>query len=192
MEEEINRRLRLDLKQAGDFKRVHPLPNTGQDIPDDQDAKLVVLGIDYPHGRERDSSAIAFAKELIETRGNSPRIYRNTLVFVAADKTRLQELDEAVRYYLAWESILRQREELDLSPFQVRQAEAQRNSADNAVDVRLPETYQYCWFRPIESSGGSRRQAWVNSRDPIAVRRRKLRSDEFLVTTFAATDCGWI
>lgn len=190
VEEEINRRLRLDLKQAGDFKRVHPLPNTGQDIPDDQDAKLVVLGIDYPHGRERDSSAIAFAKELIETRGNSPRIYRNTLVFVAADKTRLQELDEAVRYYLAWESILRQREELDLSPFQVRQAEAQRNSADNAVDVRLPETYQWLLV-PVQLNPQAEVE-WqsfrVNSRDPIAVRAsRKLRSDEFLVTTFAAT-----
>jgi predicted AAA+ superfamily ATPase len=190
VEEEINRRLRLDLKQAGDFKRVHPLPNTGQDIPDDQDAKLVVLSINYPHSRERESLAIAFAKELLETRGSSPRIYRNTIVFVAADKTRLQELDEAVRYYLAWESILSEREELDLSPFQVRQAEAQRNSADNAVDVRLPETYQWLLV-PVQLNPQAEVE-WqsirLNSRDPIAVRAsRKLRSDELLVPTFAAT-----
>jgi ribosomal protein L10 len=37
----------------------------------------------------------------LETRGNTPRLYRNTLVFLAADKTRLQDLDEAVRTYLA-------------------------------------------------------------------------------------------
>ena len=43
------------------------------------------------------------AKAILETRGNTPRIHRNTLVFLAADKTRLQDLDEAVRKYLAWE-----------------------------------------------------------------------------------------
>ena len=66
--------------------------------------KRQVLGIAHPHSREKESAAIAAATEILETRGSSPRIYRNTLVFFAADKTRLQELGDAVRYYLAWES----------------------------------------------------------------------------------------
>ena len=77
-------------------------------------------------------------------RGDSvPRIYRNTLVFLAVDKTRLQDLDEAVRRYLAWESILEEREPLDLSPHQVRQAEIQKEAAASAVTARLPEAYQW-------------------------------------------------
>jgi hypothetical protein len=63
---------------------------------------------------------------------------RNSLVFLAADKVRLQDLDEALRRYLAWTSILAEKETLDLSPFQVRQAETQKQATDSAVTARLP------------------------------------------------------
>ena len=45
--QELGARLRADLRRAGDFTRVHPLPASGQDVPDDLDARLVVLGIDH-------------------------------------------------------------------------------------------------------------------------------------------------
>ena len=63
VEEEINRRLRIDLDKTGDFNRIHPLPHSGQDVPDDQDARLVVLGIDFPHSKGKESDAIVKAKE---------------------------------------------------------------------------------------------------------------------------------
>ncbi len=74
---------------------------------------------------------------ILESRGTTPRLYRNTLVFLAPDQTRLQDLDEAVRHHLAWESILAEREVLDRSPHQVRQAETQRDAAAEAVTARL-------------------------------------------------------
>ena len=49
--QEIAKRVRNDLRQKGDFSRVHPLPHSGQDVPDDMDARLVVIGIEYPHIR---------------------------------------------------------------------------------------------------------------------------------------------
>jgi len=55
----------------------------------------------------------------------------------------LQDLDEAVRKFLAWESILAEKETLNLDPHQVRQAETQKQAADGAVTTRLPETYQW-------------------------------------------------
>ena len=82
-------------------------------MPDDLDARLVVLGVDHPYSKEPGSAAEAAAKAIFESRGNTPRLYRNTLVFLAADKTRLQDLDEAVRKYLAWESILDEKETLE-------------------------------------------------------------------------------
>src|SRR3977135_654355 len=45
--QELPKRLRLDLKRTGDFDRVHAMPQSGQDVPDDLDARLVVLGIDH-------------------------------------------------------------------------------------------------------------------------------------------------
>ncbi len=103
---ELNLRLRKDLERKGDFSRIHPMPQSGQDVPDDLDARLVVLGVDHPYSKEPGSAAEIAAKAILESRGNTPRLYRNTLVFLAADKTRLQDLDEAARKYLAWESIL--------------------------------------------------------------------------------------
>ena len=45
--QELDRRLRADLRKMGDFKRVHPMPGTSADVPDDLDARLVVLGVDH-------------------------------------------------------------------------------------------------------------------------------------------------
>src|SRR5690606_35176434 len=111
---EMDARLRKDLARSGDFSRVHPLPRTGADVPDDLDARLVVLPPDSPYSREKGSAAEAAARAILESRGSSPRLFRNTLVFLAADRVRLQDLDEAVRKYLAWSSILAEKEALNL------------------------------------------------------------------------------
>ncbi len=124
--QELEKRLRADLRKPGDFSRVHPMPHSGQDVPDDLDARLVVLGIDRPYSKEPGSAAETFAKAILESRGNTPRLFRNTLVFLAADMARLQDLDEAARKVLAWESILAEKIALNLDPQQVKQAEEQK------------------------------------------------------------------
>ena len=188
--QELGSRLRTDLRNAGEFSRVHPLPQSGEGVPDDRDARLVVLGTDTPYSKERGNAAEAAAKTILESRGRVPRIYRNALVFLAVDRTRLQDLDEAVRRYLAWESILVEREPLDLSPHQVRQAEIQKEAASSAVTARLPEAYQWLLI-----PGQTRPDApveWLAMRlsgqDSLAARAsKKLKGDELLVTGFAAT-----
>src|SRR5439155_10593880 len=104
--QELDKRIRADLGKKGDFARVHALPQSGQDVPDDMDARLVVLGINHPYSNDPGNAAETAAKAIFEARGNTPRLFRNTLVFLAVDQTRLQDLDEAVRRYLAWKSIL--------------------------------------------------------------------------------------
>jgi len=121
-------------------------------------------------------------------RGNAPRLYRNTLVFLAADKTRLQDLDEATRKYLAWEAVLADQKHLDLSPFQVAQAETQKTAADRAVAARLPETYQWLLV-PVQATPQAP-TTWealrLSGTDALAVRAsKKLRSDEHYLTSFA-------
>ena len=188
--QELASRLRSDLRNSGEFNRVHPLPQSGQDVPDDRDARLVVLAIDTPYSKERGNPAEIAAKAILESRGSVPRIYRNSLVFLAVDKTRLQDLDEAVRRYLAWESILGEREPLDLSPYQVKQAEIQKESASSAVTARLPEAYQ--WLLVPGQSRPDAPVEWLAMRlsgqDSLAARAsKKLKGDELLVTGFAAS-----
>jgi Protein of unknown function (DUF499) len=188
---ELDKRLRTDLKQTGEFARVHPMPASGQDVPDDRDARLVVLGIDHTHSKDQDSSAEAAAKAILETRGSTPRLYRNTLVFLAADRTRMQDLDEATRRYLAWESIRDEKESLELAPQQVKQVEAQMTAASDTVAARLPETYQ--WLLVPEQASPKDAVTWQTIRLPsgqegLALRAsKKLRTDELLLPVFAAT-----
>jgi predicted AAA+ superfamily ATPase len=186
---EIADRVRADVKKTGDLSRVHPLPPSSHDVPDDLDARLVVIGIEHPYNREAGNDAEVFAKSILESRGNSPRIYKNSLVFLAVDKTRLQDLDDAVRRYLAWESILDEKDKLNLSPHQVKQAEQQRDGANGTVTARIPETYQWLLV-PTQSTPQSPVE-WQSFRltgqDALAVRAsKKLKNDELLVTSFGS------
>lgn len=83
----------------------------------------MVLGPEHPYSKAPGNAAEAAAKAILASRGSAPRLLQSTLVFLAVDQARLQDLDEAVRRYLAWESIVAERDELDLSAHQVRQAE---------------------------------------------------------------------
>ena len=190
VEQEIGKRLRTALAQLGDFSRIHPLPQSSHDIPDERDVRLVVLTLEHTYSKGGNSRAEAAAKVILEARGNAPRLYRNTLIFLAADKTRLQELDDAVRHYLAWESILSDRETLDLPPLQVRQAEDRRDSASDQVKARLPETYRWLLVPAQESPRAvlEWRIIRLSGGRALAIRAsEKLRSDELLITHFAGT-----
>ncbi len=187
---ELDKRLRVDLRKTGDFRRVHPLPQSSQDVVDDLDARLVVLGPEHPYSKEMGNRAEAEAREILAKRGNSPRLYQNTLLFLAADQARLQDLDEALRRYLAWQSILDEQETLDLSPHQVKQAETQRNTADGTVTARLPEAYQWLLV-PVQNKPQDS-VTWqairLSGQEPLAARAsKKLRNDSLLATTLAGT-----
>jgi hypothetical protein len=188
--EEIEKRLRADLRSTGSFARIHALPQSGGDVPDDRDTRLVVLGPEQPYSRGETCPALEFARDILQKRGNAGRIFQNALVFLAIDQNRLQDLDEAVRRYLAWQSVLEDSEPLNLSDHQKRQAQAQRESAEQVVDARLPEAYQ--WALVPTQASPSDPIGWDAVRlagaEPLAVRTSKrLRNDELLITGFAAS-----
>src|SRR5262249_4742340 len=156
--------------------------------PDDQDARLVVLPAEHVYSKDLTSSAETAAKALLESRGNSPRLFRNSLVFLAADKARMQDLDDAVRRYLAWKSIVSDVENdvLDLGKPQRAQAEAQLKTAESMVLARIPETYQWLLV-PVQANPQapvSFQATRLSGSDPLAVRAsKKLKGEELLVTT---------
>ena len=183
-------RLRTALRDSGGFRRIHWAPRSPHEVPDEWETGLIVLGIEHPYHRGFGSPAEAASAAILESRGATPRIYRNTLVFLAADQSRLQDLEEAVCRHLAWNSILEERDLLDLSPHQVRQAETQRDSAAEAVTARLPETWQWL-LTPVQAKPTDA-VTWeavrLTGQGALAERAaRRLKSDDLLAASFAGT-----
>jgi predicted AAA+ superfamily ATPase len=187
---EIEERLRADVAQRGEFQRILVMPNTGADVPDELDTRLVVLGPQHAYSKAAGNAAEAAAKAVLEARGSAPRLYRNTLVFAAPDATRLQDLEAAVRDYLAWQSIVAQKDELNLTAHQARQADTQLRSAGSTVQARLPETYQWVLV-PIQADPQAA-ITWealkLSGNDPLALRAlKKLRSEDLLLAGLGGT-----
>lgn len=190
--QEIEKRVKADLRSTGEFSRVHPFPQSGGDVADDRDARLVVLGIEQPYTKEGLSVAETFAKEVLRSKGNSPRLYQNTLAFLAVDKAKLQDLEEATRRFIAWESILGERDILDLSPHQVRQAETQLKNADSAVAARLPEVFQWLLVPVQEEKNPAAPIVWeahqLKGDGALAQRAsKKLRDKDLLYVSLSPT-----
>jgi hypothetical protein len=83
-----------------------------------------------------------------------------------------------------------EREQLNLAPLQVRQAEAQRAAADSTVTARLPETYQWLLVpvQPTPQTPMEWQALRLTGTEALAARAaRKLRGEELLVTGFAAS-----
>lgn len=116
----------------------------------------------------------------------------DSLVFLAADKTRFQDLDAATRAFLAWKSIVDDQKALNLDPQQVRQAENQKNNADATVSAQIPETYQWLLVPQQKDNKPESPVEWqtikLSGQESLAVRAsRKLRSGDLLVPGLAGS-----
>src|SRR5579863_7314281 len=191
--EEIRRRLAEEAKHRGDFSKVHVCPASASDVVDEPEAKLVILSPDYAHSAKADSSAGRQAAADILSRGSAGRNCGNMLVFLTADKTRFVDLDKAVRSYLAWQSIEKEKVSLNLTPFQANQVEQRLTSSDQAVKGRIPETYVWLLvagqkrpetgqpFPPVEwQEFRLQGQEWLAERAS-----KKLKNDGLLITSMA-------
>lgn len=187
--DEIIKRLREEARTRADFSKVHACAPSS-DIPDEKEARLVVLGPEFFHtGKDANSPARQEAAAILESRGSSPRNYKNTLVFLAGDVNRLRELEQAVRQFLAWSSILDDKSTLNLDPFQTRQAETKRKSADEAVDLRIAEAYQWLLVpgQPDPKGDVDWTDLKLQGQDSLATRAaKKLKNEESLLIQMGA------
>lgn len=200
--EEIIRRLKSD-KQRGEFGAVYIAPESTADIPDDPNlgVRLIVLSPQQPHSksaiakavplRDIDSPARHLVEEILHQRGNSPRYYKNTLAFLAPDKTNLETLEKNVAQYLAWNSIVLDHDALNLDVAQSKQATTKRNQSDNDVATILNQTYQWLLVPNQPDPQGS--IEWTETRlqasDDSAIERasRKLVHEEQLISVYSGS-----
>jgi hypothetical protein len=135
--------LRKETGERSDFAAVHAVPSASSDVPDESEARLVIIGPEHPYvAKDEISPALKFSEEMLTHRGNSPRLYQNMLVFLAPDRARLQELEEATRLHMAWSSILNDRT-LDLAQSQSSQASIREKEMRDAVTARIRETWMW-------------------------------------------------
>ena len=141
---EIARRLASQAKTRGAFAGVHICPEDAADIPDTDEARLVILHPKLTHKRGvNDSGAMAFAKGATEHRGAANRTFRNMLVYLAGDSDRIEELEHSVREYLGWSDILAKEDDLNLTTSQRNQAAERQATASETTDARLLGAYQW-------------------------------------------------
>jgi predicted AAA+ superfamily ATPase len=190
VEEEIRGRLAAQQNQRGDFARVYPCPRSHADVPDEREARLVIFGPEFEHvGKAADSPARKQAAATLDQRGTSPRLFRNALIFLAPDRARLAELEQAVRGFLAWKSIHDEKDALNLDAFQAGQAESKRKQWDDTVRQRVPEAFQWLLVPTQDAQGPVEwQEIRLQGDEALAVRAsRRLRNEGLLITTYGAT-----
>ncbi|GCE27569.1 hypothetical protein KDA_30530 [Dictyobacter alpinus] len=191
--ERIKTYLRVEQRQKGDFASVHVCPDSGADVLDDNSGvRLVILKPHYTHvTRDITSTAMEEVKAILNSRGNAPRINRNTLIFLAADRTRIDELKQATRLFMAWESIEQDHEELNLDAFLRKQATTRRADAEERIHALIPETYSMLLFpeqpnpRKPDMINDHRLQAQRGLGNLAARISKWLRDEELLITQFS-------
>lgn len=191
---EILSHLKKATMERGEFIAVHVVRAGGSgDVPDDRDVRLVVMDPELPHSKGTASPAMQFAKEVLESRGTGARRYKNQVVFLAPDATRLKELEQATRHYLAWDSICQERTQLNLDAQQEATANSKRGQWLETVRQRIPETYHWLLVATLADPHASAGQVeWtelkLSGTDSLAARAsKKLKNDGLLVTQLAGT-----
>ncbi|BBB08460.1 MULTISPECIES: DUF499 domain-containing protein [Alphaproteobacteria] len=173
------------LTDRGHFDAVQVAPASSAEVPDEAGGvRAVVLGVKHPHNGRDGSEALVEAKDILTQRGSTPRVYRNMLVFIAAEARQLDHLKDAVRASLAWGEIVRDTERLNLTQSDSALAKAKLTEANETMKTRLKEAWCYLHYPAQESAQAD--WEWVSGKIPaqdglLARASKKLVAEEGLL-----------
>lgn len=188
---EIETRLKK-LRKENPFAGIHACPASSLDVPDDQAVRLVILRTTDTYKRtSQNCKAMEAVEDILNNRGTSPRIYRNMLAFVAPDSDNLLSLQAEVRRFIAWKSIMSEKDELNLDGNQIRETENNLNRSNQTVELRIKETY--CWLLVpfIDQYEDMKTIQWEPSNiggsdeSIVAKAAKKMVQNEQIITTWA-------
>lgn len=173
------------LADRGHFDAVQVAPASSAEVPDEAGGvRAVVLGVKHPHNGRDGSDALVEAKDILMQRGSTPRVYRNMLVFLAAESRQLDNLKDAVRAFLAWGEIVRDTERLNLTQSDSALAKTKLAEANETMKTRLKEAWCYLHY-PVQESAHANWE-WasgkISAQDGLLVRAsKKLVAEEGLL-----------
>ncbi|MFQ3679401.1 MAG: AAA+ family ATPase, partial [Pseudanabaenaceae cyanobacterium] len=154
--------------------------------------RLVVLAPQHPHSKGTpDSPARQWVAQALHQRGSSPRYHKNTLLFLAPDKAKLENLERSTAQYLAWQAIVAEKEALNLDVFQSNQATTKLKQSSQEVENLLRDTYQWLLIPNQPNAQGN--IEWKETRlqeqdSPILKASRKVTSDGDLLPAYSAAN----
>lgn len=179
------------LADRGHFDAVQVAPASSAEVPDEPGGvRAVVLGVAHPHHGRDGSEALVEAKEILLQRGSTPRVYRNMLVFIAAEARQLDNLKDAVRSALAWGEVVKEKDRLNLTQSDDALARAKLVEANETVKTRLREAWCYLHY-PVQESAQAEVE-WVSGKVPaqdglLARASKKLVGEEGLLSELGPT-----
>jgi predicted AAA+ superfamily ATPase len=179
------------LADRGHFDAVQVAPASSAEVPDEAGGvRAVVMGVAHPHNGREGSEALVAAKDILVLRGSTPRVYRNMLVFIAADSRQLDNLKDAVRASLAWGEIVRDTERLNLTQSDSALAKSKLAESNETMKTRLKEAWCYLHYPAQESAQAD--VEWVSGKIPaqdglLARASKKLVAEEGLLTELGPT-----
>ncbi len=191
VEMEIESRLKKIRKEAP-FAGLHTCPASSNDVPDEQAVRLVILRPRETYKRNSTTcDALNVVEDYLNNRGTAPRIYRNMLAFMAPDLDKIGSVEQEVKRYMAWTSILSDKEDLNLDGGQVRETQNNLKRSNDTVELRLKETY--CWLLVpyIDQYGDMKTIQWEisdvggGSDNIVTKASRKMLQAEQIITKWA-------
>lgn len=132
VETRVHSQLEKSFKSKSSGKlRMFILHDGSSDIVDNDELKLIVLP-------KRDDD---FCQNLIEYKGETPRIYRNTLFFISPPSGEAIHLKEEIRKIIAYEEI-KNDTSLNLSTTQIKEIDDARKQSETTLNNALRQDYR--------------------------------------------------
>lgn len=179
------------IADRGHFDAVQVAPASSGEVPDEAGGvRAVVLGVAHSHSGRDTSEAMVEAKDILMQRGNVPRVYRNMLVFLAAETRQIDHLKDAIRSAIAWGEIVRDIDRLNLTQSDSALAKAKVTEANETMKTRMKEAWCYLLY-PVQESAQADVE-WVSGKIPaqdgvLSRASKKLVSDEGLLPELGPT-----
>jgi hypothetical protein len=128
------------------------------------------------------------AKYILTHRGDQPRLKQNRLIFLAADGESQGKLKDQILTLLAWDSIIKDIQMLNLDQYQTRHAKVGKEDAEKTMKHLIRETYRWLLIPDQDRVPGDRFEALsINSaaQNLTAEIEKVLTENEHLITQWA-------
>jgi hypothetical protein len=117
---------------SGKNFKVYIWEENPSNIPDTEDLKLIIL-------KNEKNETI---KKIIQTKGNSPRIYCNTIIFLCPAEHEYSGLNTSIKRYIAFEELL-QDKTLNLNKDQIKEIKENLQKEKQNLAENILRAYQY-------------------------------------------------
>ena len=142
--DDLLRRIReAKLGQTNDDITVHPLPDSPADIPDNADLHFVIAPPEY--------TAVPGERVSVSLKAFFNRTYRNHIIVLASDTSRLSGLTTQIRRILGWQGVEREDELNRLNDPQRAQLLQRKQNDEHSISDSVKSTY--CVLIALDEDG---------------------------------------